>query len=176
MTQTPDRKRITQTDIALKAGVARSTVNRVLNKSRTHRAGQDTIMKVLRAAKTLGYDHKKQQVKTERREAERKDVNIAVEVDFVLKTGQTYDTGTATIRNMSPIGALLTNLQTGRDHLPTEPVYARLTLKGEDVEGVSFRAEFVRKEGISGIQLGIRFERLLKKTQDAVKKILADAG
>ena len=176
MAQTPDRRMTTQTDIAIKAGVARSTVSRVLNKSRTHRAGQETVIKVLRAAKELGYDHKKRAVKTERRAAARKDVNVPVDIDVVLKTGQTHDSGTATIKNLSPVGALLTDVKTERDHLPTAPFYTRLTLKTEGVEGVSFRAEFVRRHGIGDIELGIRFERLLKKTQDALNKLLADAG
>jgi transcriptional regulator with XRE-family HTH domain len=167
--------RVTQTDVALRAGVDRSTVSRVLNKNRTHRVGAETAIKILKAAKDLGYDKSKLKINTERRAAPRKRVDVDVDIDIVLKSGQAYDRGTATIENMSVMGALLVDVRTEKDHLPMVPFYVRIMLKDE-LEGIMFRADFIRMQGDDRIELGIRFERMLKKTQDALKKILEDAG
>ncbi len=164
----------TQTDIAVKAGVHRSTVSRVLNRVPDHRASQETVIKILRAAKKLGYDPKNLRRNPERRSSERKDVSVKAEIEIVLKSGKVFAEGEAVIRNLSFAGALLGDVMTTTGHLPMEPFYARLTIEDKSGDKVGFRADFVRIQSSGNLEFGIQFDRLSRPARDALNEILKD--
>jgi transcriptional regulator with XRE-family HTH domain len=162
----------TQTEIAAKAGVHRSTVSRVLNRVADHRVSQETVIKILRAAKQLGYDPKNLRRNPERRSAERKDVNVNAEIEIVLKGGKVFAEGKAVIKNLSVAGALLGDVMTTTGHLPMEPFYARLTIRDKSGDKVGFKAEFVRIQSSGNLEFGIHFDRLSRPARAALTEIL----
>jgi transcriptional regulator with XRE-family HTH domain len=162
----------TQTDIAMKAGVHRSTVSKVLNRVPNHRVSQETVIKILRAAKKLGYEPKNLRKDPERRKCERTNLNLKVEIAIVLKTGRVYTEGEATMKNLSVAGALLSNVMTTTGNLPLEPFFARLTIRDGAGGPISFRADFVRIQSGGNLEFGIQFDRLPRNARDELTRIL----
>ncbi|MFC1672133.1 LacI family DNA-binding transcriptional regulator [Planctomycetota bacterium] len=162
----------TQTDIAAKVGVHRTTVCRVLNRHPTHRVSPETVIRILRAAEELGYDPKNLRNNPERRTSERRDVNMDIDLAIVLNSGPVYDEGTARIKNLSFVGALLSNVKMRENHLPLEPFYARFTIKNTRARGLSFNADFTRMHTDGHLEFGIRFERLSTDVKEALGRIL----
>ena len=68
------KKKVTSTDIARKAGVSQSTVSMVLNKKYNVSFSKETIERVEKAAKELGYVAPKRKV----RKAGKKEKHLAV--------------------------------------------------------------------------------------------------
>ena len=162
----------TQTEIAAKAGVHRSTVSKVLNRVRNHRVSQETVIKILKAAKQLGYDPKNLRGSPERRSCERRDVNVKAEIEIVLKGGRIFAKGEAVIRNLSFAGALLGDVMTTTGHLPMEPFFARLTIQDKSGDRVGFKADFVRIQSGGNLEFGIQFDRLSRPARVALAEIL----
>lgn len=59
-----NRKNVTSTDVARRAGVSQSTVSMILNKKYNVSFSRETVMKVEEAARELGYSVEKKQRKT----------------------------------------------------------------------------------------------------------------
>ena len=62
-----NRKNVTSTDVARRAGVSQSTVSMILNKKYNVSFSRETVMKVEEAARELGYSVEKKQRKTVKR-------------------------------------------------------------------------------------------------------------
>ena len=59
-----NRKKVTSTDVARKAGVSQSTVSMILNKKYNVSFSRETVERVECAAKELGYGNEKKHSKT----------------------------------------------------------------------------------------------------------------
>ena len=59
-----NRKKVTSTDVARKAGVSQSTVSMILNKKYNVSFSRETVERVECAAKELGYENEKKHSKT----------------------------------------------------------------------------------------------------------------
>jgi len=93
------------------------------------------------------------------REARRTAVEISTDMKVLLDTGEIYDSGSATICNISPSGALLGNVKLGKNHYPLAPFKLELVMNGGDYEGIGIEALPVRFEHkIRG--LGVKFHEI----------------
>ncbi|MCY3022394.1 MAG: hypothetical protein NTW87_25720, partial [Planctomycetota bacterium] len=93
------------------------------------------------------------------RETRRTSVEIPCDVRLLLHDGTLFDTGSATVRNVSPSGALITGLKLEKDCLPARGFRVVLTLRGDDYKGIGIEATPVRLIAESG-GLGLRFEEI----------------
>lgn len=101
------------------------------------------------------YDH----LRAHYRETRRSDVEIESDVEVVLSGGEIFDRGQACIRNVSPSGALLTQLKLNKGTLPLQNFRLVLTLKSDNYKGISIEATPVRMTpAISG--LGVKFDEI----------------
>lgn len=60
-----NRKKVTSTDVARRAGVSQSTVSMILNKKYNVSFSKETILKVEEAARELGYSNEKKTGETQ---------------------------------------------------------------------------------------------------------------
>lgn len=127
------------------------------------RAGRDAIReaavsrKVFHAAERSAefFDH----LRAHYREARRTAVEIEADIRLRLENGDIYDSGSATILNVSPSGALLGNIKLARRSIPLEPFKIEIVMRGSEYEGIGVEALPVRFESnLSGI--GVRFEEI----------------
>ena len=82
-----NRKKVTSTDVARKAGVSQSTVSMILNKKYNVSFSRETVERVECAAKELGYENEKKHSKT-RILQEQMFVNVFFEHIFGFKANR----------------------------------------------------------------------------------------
>jgi hypothetical protein len=98
------------------------------------------------------------------RECKRKDVDAGAEVRVVLESGEVFDTGTARLKNVSPTGALLVDVNLNKGGYPTGHFYLELELSSGGYRGIGFRASPVRfVPEHAGI--GVRFEEIFVRAE-----------
>jgi transcriptional regulator with XRE-family HTH domain len=176
MRERKKKNNASQAGIAALAGVDRTTVNKILNHYAGDRSSSETVEKVLRAARKLGYDFTRLDRKRNpnRRRETRKKVNLNVDVAIHLEDGTLFDTGRGRILDVSRSGALLADLETQKRNLPLAPFYCRLTLRdASHHEGVSIPGKFLRFFGNGTIQFGIRFEALAETERNRLMQLLS---
>lgn len=98
-------------------------------------------------------------LRTHYRECRRKNVDAEVELKVVLEDTSEFDSGTARIKNISPTGALLTDVKLERGVYPVGPFSLEIGIRSGAYEGIMFRAIPVRlvpeQHG-----LGVKFEEI----------------
>ena len=152
--------KVNQKAIADLLGLDRTTVTKILNRDPKYSASEATREKVFRAAEILGYDFTSIR-RPFKREHGRTEVDTPVEVTVTLEDGTVFDTGTATVGNLSVGGVLLTDIRLTRQVLPLRN-FTILTKFREipELAGLVGECEVVRFAGssLSGEpELGVRF-------------------
>ena len=150
---------VTQGEIAKRLGLDVSSVNKILNKRPGPVFRKDTIKKVFKTARELGYDFGRLKY-THRRQYERKDVVIGAEVTIVSKDGVVYDQGVATIRDISLGGARVADLATPLGSLPTEPFTFTLRPMQKPLDDMELTGHIVRLHMNGVTTFGVEFSKL----------------
>ncbi|MBI3829951.1 MAG: PilZ domain-containing protein [Planctomycetes bacterium] len=116
---------VSQQAIADALGLSRTTVTKILNRDPKYSASEATRDLVFRTAEKMGYDFT-----TIRRpfksEYGRTEINAQCVIEVVLESGEIFDKGEATARNIGVGGALITALKLPRDVLPLKPFTLRV--------------------------------------------------
>ena len=92
------------------------------------------------------------------RETRRINIDIPCSVEVVEPDGTIYDSGSATVVNVSPSGALLNAFKLERGSFPAGGFKLRLVLKGEPYTGIGIEATPVRIADGGG--LGLKFNEI----------------
>jgi len=93
------------------------------------------------------------------RETRRTGCEIPAAIKIRLEDGTLFDAGTAMVKNISPSGALLTNVSLSKACYPSGGFKLELVMRGGDYEGIGIEARPVRFESKSG-GLGVKFEEI----------------
>jgi len=111
---------------------------------------------VFRAAEDSAefFDH----LRAHYRETRRTPVEIPCDVRLQLPDGTLFDSGTATVKNVSPSGALLGALQLPKQCMPTGLFKVVLVLRGGEYNGIGIEATPVRMAEAGG--LGVKFDEI----------------
>ena len=88
------------------------------------------------------FDH----LHTHYRKMRRTDVRIPARVKLLLENNTVYDTGTATVTNISPSGLLLADVKLPQQSYPTAPFKLEILMQSGDWEGIGLEAVPVRFE------------------------------
>jgi len=148
---------VTQVEIARRVGLDVSSVNKILN----HRPGsvfrKETVKKVLKVAREMGYDFSKLKYQHRRSHA-RKDIAVDLEVSIFRKDGTLFDRGHAVMRNVSLSGTLLSGLLLPERKLPAEPYTVGIRLLEGPLRDLEIKGEPVRfVHGDEALNMAIRF-------------------
>ena len=164
--------RPTQEEIARLTGLDLSTVNKILKRKVGPTFRKETIRRVFRAARDLGYDIGG--LKHEHRRAfPRREVRLPVEISIYRRDGTLFDRGSATLRDVSLSGAVLRAVALPQDALPLRPhtIGLRLLegpLKGTEILGRVIRFSHERDE----IALAIEFLEAQELDLERLRKIV----
>ncbi|HYF52376.1 MAG TPA: PilZ domain-containing protein [Planctomycetota bacterium] len=90
------------------------------------------------------------------RQSKRTKVTVEASLKIMLKDGSVYDTGTCTVLNVSPSGALLGKMKLPKNSFPAQPFTLELVMKGGDFDGMGVEALPVRFEHEHG-GIGVKF-------------------
>lgn len=144
---------VTQVEIARKVGLDVSSVNKILNRRAGPVFRKETIRKVFKVARDLGYDFGRIKYHHRRRH-NRKEVALGAEIRIVKSDGTIHDTGSATVRDLSLSGAKVTDVRLPAGTIPAGPF--TVTIKANDLElpgrvvrfdGGAYGIQFTRLEG-----------------------------
>lgn len=159
----------TQVQIARKVGLDVSSVNKILNKRPHAVFRKETIRKVHKVARELGYDFGKLKHQ-HRRGNPRKTVEMPLELSIYLPDGSLFDRGNAVMRDISLSGALLSGIVIPeKKGIPLQPHTLGIRLLEGPLKDLDIRSRPVRfvQRG-PAIELAIAFERV----EDAARKLL----
>ena len=161
---------ITQTEIARSTGLAVTTINKVLHRKPGPNFRKETIEKVLRTARELGYDFRRLKFNHHRR-YERNSVKIPTSVTLFQTGDRVCDKGRATITDISHCGARITGLLFGRGYLPFGPLVVVLQPRGGALRGVLLRGRIVRVGQGPATEYGVNFEDLTPIAQERLLQV-----
>lgn len=162
---------VTQLEIAQRAGLDVSSVNKILNKRQGPVFRKDTIKKVFKIARDLGYDFNKLKF-THRRRHARADLSMGAEFFVYAKDGRLFDQGVATIRDLSLCGARLSDVALPQGSIPTEPFTVTIKPMQKPLEDVEISGRIVRMYVNGSTSYGIEFTRLDSGAQKKLRKIV----
>ncbi len=162
---------VSQSEIAHRLGLARSTVTKILNQFPNNRASKETVRQVFQAAREMGYDFGRLR-NIHRRRADRRKVDLETFLRIELDNGNgIFDTGTAVIRDLSPFGALLTSLRTNKKTIPLLPFTIELDL-ATPLDGISVKGRIIRMSTNDTVQLGLSFIDVSSDTERRILEFL----
>ncbi|MBV8879619.1 MAG: PilZ domain-containing protein [Planctomycetaceae bacterium] len=146
---------VTQVELARTLGLDVSTVNKILNRRPGLRFRKETVRQVFQMAKSMGFDFNRIKHPHRRRHA-RATSHVPSEVLIYSRAGTLIEQGAAIIRDMSPGGALLSDVQLPSASLPIHPFLVGLRAKPPTLTS-EVRGRVVRLETGSKVTLGIEF-------------------
>jgi transcriptional regulator with XRE-family HTH domain len=148
---------VTQTEIAHRLHLDVSTVNKILHSGSGPVFRKETIRKVFRTARALGYDFDRLKHRHRRRHPRQAvDLPVAISIyteDFL------YDRGQAVLRNISLSGALLGKPVLPGNRLPAKSPIVGIRAAGGPLPGVEILGRVTRLACPNGedLDLAIKF-------------------
>ena len=161
---------ITQVEIARRVGLDVSSVNKILNKRQGPVFRKDTIKRVFRVAKELGYDFSRLKYQHRRRHP-RKEMAVGAELCIYHKDGSVYDQGVATIRDISLCGARISDVTLPMGTLPVEAFTVGLRPMQKPVDDIEIPGMIVRYHFNGVPSYGVEFRKLESPLEKKVRRI-----
>jgi len=101
------------------------------------------------------FDH----LRTHYRETRRTSVSIKARIKILMPNGSVFDSGKATVKNISPSGALLADVKLPKGSYPIGPFKLEVLMDGGDYDGIGLEAVPVRFEHKAN-GLGVKFSEI----------------
>ncbi|MBI2931976.1 MAG: PilZ domain-containing protein [Planctomycetes bacterium] len=164
--------KVTQEDIARICKIDQGSVSRILNKDTRDSFADDTVQKVFKVARELGYLHPAL-VTSNRRSSQRRKAGMPAKVAIVIGTNTVYDEGTCEVDEISMSGMMLRAFKTRKQSLPLDVVRFDLDVLAPRLRGFKCRCRIVRfSDDDSQFGLAVRFEQLDEANTDKLKQFL----
>jgi transcriptional regulator with XRE-family HTH domain len=161
---------ITQVEIAHRVGLDVSSVNKILNKRQGPVFRKETIRRVFKIAKDLGYDFGRLKYAHRRRFA-RRELSLGVELYIYHKDGSLYDQGVATVRDISLGGAKISDVALPTGSLPVTPFSVGLRPMQKPVDDIEIQGQIVRLNANGTTTFGIQFGKLDSAIEKKLRRI-----
>jgi hypothetical protein len=161
---------VTQVEIAKRVGLDVSSVNKILNRTPGPVFRKDTVQKVLRIAREMGYDFNRIKHR-HRRKHTRRDVSTGTRVSIYRRDGTLYDEGTGVINDIGSAGASVSNLKLSRGSLPAEPFGMMLRPQRGPLKFQELRGRVARILVRDELVLGLTFENVDPRTLVKLEKL-----
>lgn len=163
---------VTQVEIARRVGLDVSSVNKILNRRQGPVFRKETVKKVFKLARQLGYDFGRLKYQ-HRRRAARKQVSIGAELYVYQRDGSLYDQGVATIRDISTCGIRISDVTLPTSSFPVDPFSVSIRPMQKPVDDLQLTGRIVRMHLNGSASYGIDFGRLDSSTEKKLRKFAA---
>ena len=161
---------VTQVEIARRVGLDVSSVNKILNKRQGPVFRKETIRKVFKIARDLGYDFGRLKY-AHRRRFPRKELSLGVELYVYHRDGSLYDQGVATVRDISMGGARISDVALPTGSLPVTPFSVGLRPMVKPVDDIELQGKIVRLYANGTTSFGVQFGSLDGTVEKKLKRI-----
>ncbi len=163
------RGKITQEDIANSCKIDQGSVSRILNKDTRDSFAPETVDKVFKIARELGYLHPAL-VTSNRRESIRKKAGFEARVQIIVGTNTVYDEGGVDVEEVSSSGMLLRNFRTRKRSLPMDRFKIDVEITSSKAKAFRARCKVVRFwDNEEQFGLAVRFESLDDMARERLK-------
>ncbi len=162
---------VTQIELARRLGLDVSSVNKILNRRQGPVFRPETVKRVFKVARELGFDFNKLKFHHRRRHP-RRQVAIATEIYLYTRDGSLYDQGVATLRDLSQCGARISDIALPHNTLPTEPFSITLRPMVGPLDDVEIRGQIVRLHMEEATSFGIDFDKIDASLARRMKKLV----
>ena len=150
---------ITQVEIARRVGLDVSSVNKILNKRQGPVFRKETIRKVFKITRDMGYDFGRLKY-AHRRRFPRKELSVGVEIYVYHKDGSLYDQGVATMRDVSLGGARISDVALPTGSLPVTPFTVGIRPMQKPADDLELQGQIVRLNANGATSFGVQFGKL----------------
>jgi len=161
---------ITQVEIARRVGLDVSSVNKILNKRQGPVFRKETIRKVFKIARDMGYDFGRLKY-AHRRRFPRKELSLGVEIYVYHKDGSLYDQGVATMRDVSLGGAKISDVALPTGSLPVTPFSVGIRPMQKPVDDIEITGQIVRLNANGTTTFGVQFGKLDVNVEKKLRRI-----
>lgn len=166
---TPLRKRITQEDIAAACRIDQGSVSRILNKDTRDSFAEETVQRVFKIAREMGYLHPAL-VTSNRRESIRRKVAFDARCQIVIGTNTVYDEGGVDVDELSMSGMLLKNFRTKKQTLPMDRFRLDVEFTAAKTKPFRARCKVVRFSDDENLfALAVKFEGMDDEMRERLK-------
>ncbi len=164
--------KITQEDIARLCKIDQGSVSRILNKDTRDSFAGDTVEKVFKIAREVGYLHPAL-VTSNRRQSQRRKAGLPARVAVVIGTNTVFDEGRCDVDEISMSGMLLRNFKTKKGSLPLDIVHFDVEVEAPKLKGLKCRCRLVRFcDDDNQFAIAVRFENLVEESAERLKSFL----
>jgi len=161
---------ITQVEIARRVGLDVSSVNKILNKRQGPVFRKETIRKVFKIARDMGYDFGRLKY-AHRRRFPRKELSVGVEIYVYHKDGSLYDQGVATMRDVSLGGARISDVALPTGSLPVTPFTVGIRPMQKPGDDLELQGQIVRLNANGATSFGVQFGKLDVVAEKKLRRI-----
>ena len=167
-----ERRRITQEGIAKNCKIDQGSVSRILNEDTRDSFAEDTVRKVFKAARELGYLHPSL-ITSNRRESDRQKAGVPGSVSIIIGTNTVWDQGQIDVDEISMSGMLLRNFRTKKNTLPMDRFKFDVEVSQGKLKGLKCRCKLVRfSDNEDEFALAVRFESLDENAKEKLKAFI----
>jgi transcriptional regulator with XRE-family HTH domain len=165
-------KKVTQQDIAKICKLDQGSISRILNRDTRDSFAPETVARVFKVARELGYLHPAL-VSSNRRAGHRRKIRATAAIRIVIGMNTLWDEGTAEIHEISPSGCVLTNFQTRKNSMPLDRFRIDLEVRDGKLAGFSARARLVRFAVYEDVfAVAVSFENLTAEQKELLRASL----
>lgn len=166
------KKKVTQEDIARYCKIDQGSVSRILNEDTRDSFAEDTVRKVFKVARELGYLHPSL-LTSNRRESSRRKAGLSGRVAIVIGTNTVYDEGGVDIDEISMSGMLLRNFRTKKKTLPMDRFKFDVEIEDGKMKGFRCRCKLVRfSDNEDEFALAVKFDSLDEDAKEKLKSFI----
>ena len=166
------KKRVTQEDIARACKIDQGSVSRILNEDTRDSFAEETVQKVFKVARELGYLHPSL-ITSNRRESSRRKAEVTGRVQVMIGTNTVYDEGEIDIDEVSMSGMLLRNFRTKKKTLPMDRFKFNVEVDEGKLKGFKVRCKLVRfSDNEDEFALAVKFDSLDEDAKDKLKNFV----
>ena len=169
---TEPKKRVTQEDIARACKIDQGSVSRILNEDTRDSFAEETIDKVFKVARELGYLHPSL-ITSNRRESSRRKAQVTGRVAILIGTNTVFDEGDVDVDEISMSGMLLRNFRTKKRTLPMDRFKFLVEVGEGKLKGLKLRCKLVRfSDNEEEFALAVKFDGLDEDGKEKLKSFV----
>ena len=169
---TEPKKRVTQEDIARACKIDQGSVSRILNEDTRDSFAEETIDKVFKVARELGYLHPSL-ITSNRRESNRRKAQVTGRVSILIGTNTVFDEGEVDVDEVSMSGMLLRNFRTKKRTLPMDRFKFVVEVGEGKLKGLKLRCKLVRfSDNEEEFALAVKFDGLDEDGKEKLKSFV----
>lgn len=166
------KNKVTQEDIARSCKIDQGSVSRILNKDTRDSFAEETVQKVFKVAREIGYLHPAL-ITSNRRESTRRKAGLPGRVQIIIGTNTIYDEGRVDVDELSMSGMLLRNFRTRKMTFPMDRFKFDVEVESPKVKGFRCRCKVVRfSENENEFAIAVRYETLDDENKERLKLFL----